>query len=107
MISDDIFVVYLTFADMDQAAAIGRVLVEEQLVACINLLPGATSLYHWDNAVRERQEVVAFAKTTADQFDAIVMRVQALHAYDTPCVVGWPLAQAAEAYAQYVSVAVR
>lgn len=78
---------YMTFPDMDSAARVGRALLDARLVACVNVLPGARSLYRWEGAVQDDAEVVAFAKTRAELVDAAADKVRALHPYDTPCVV--------------------
>lgn len=79
--------IYMTFPDADTAARISRALLDVRLVACVNLLPAARSLYRWEGAVRDDAEVVAFAKTRQDLVDAVAQRVRELHPYDTPCVV--------------------
>jgi periplasmic divalent cation tolerance protein len=38
--------------------------VERQLAACVNLLPGAESIYHWQGKVESAPEVLAIFKTT-------------------------------------------
>jgi periplasmic divalent cation tolerance protein len=43
--------VFSTAPDPETAATIARALVEEQLAACVNLLPAATSIYRWQGAV--------------------------------------------------------
>jgi periplasmic divalent cation tolerance protein len=83
--------VYMTASSMDEARKIGRVLVEERLVACVNLIDGMASIYWWQGAVEEASEVVIVAKTTAGRVGAIVERVKALHSYSVPCVVAVPI----------------
>ncbi|MDY0241823.1 MAG: divalent-cation tolerance protein CutA [Rhodospirillaceae bacterium] len=78
---------YITAADRSQALAIGRTLVQERLVACANLFDDVTSIYRWDGAIQEEQEVVLIAKTTSEKVDSVTARVLELHDYDCPCVV--------------------
>lgn len=79
--------VYITAKDAEQAKAIGKVLVEERLAACANILPGMSSFYWWKGHVTEDHEAVLIVKTLADKFDALKERVKALHTYKVPCVV--------------------
>ena len=79
--------VYMTAGDRAEAVRIGRVLVEERLAACANVLDGMTSIYRWQGEVCEDGEAVLIAKTTEAQADALTERVKALHSYDCPCVV--------------------
>ena len=88
----DLALVYITTIDAVQALAIGRVLVAERLAACINVLPGMTSVYRWQGRIEEAQEAVLIAKTRADQVAALSARVRALHTYRLPCVVALTIA---------------
>lgn len=77
-------VVLVTFPDAASAQRVARALVEERLVACVNVVPGVTSVYRWEGAVEEASEVLAIMKTTSDRLGELETRVRALHAYDTP-----------------------
>ena len=82
--------VYLTAPDRDVALRLARALVDERLAACVNLLGPIRSVYRWQGAVEEADEVAMIAKTTAGQFAALEQRVRALHPYEVPCIVAWP-----------------
>ena len=90
-LTPDLRVVYITAANAEQALAIGRVLVEERLAACINVLPGMSAIYRWQGVVEEAREAVLIAKTRADRVAALTARVRALHSYDLPCVIALPI----------------
>ena len=82
---------YVTAASTEEAQAIGRALVVERLAACVNILPGMHSVYHWQGAVETAEETVLIAKTRAELADALAARVKELHSYDVPCVVILPI----------------
>ena len=94
--------VYAVFGDAEEAARIGRTMVEERLAACINILPGVESIYRWDGKIETAEEVAAIFKTTHDRSDALVARIAALHSYDVPAVVAWPIGAAHPDYAAWV-----
>jgi periplasmic divalent cation tolerance protein len=94
--------VYITAPDAAAAEAIGRALVEEQLAACANVLPGAVSLYRWEGAVQREQEAVLLLKTRAELFDALAARARALHPYEVPCVVAWPIVAESAEYGTWI-----
>ncbi len=94
--------VYLTAADPDAAAALGAALLDRRLIACANVLPGVRSLYRWQGEIADEAEVALVCKTAADRIDALIAAVEELHAYDVPCVVAWPVAEASAAYAHWV-----
>ena len=83
---------YITAGSMDVARSIGRALVGERLAACVNIIPGMTSIYEWEGSVDEDSEIVVLAKTRAELVEPLTRRVIELHDYDLPCVVAIPLA---------------
>ena len=83
--------VYITAGDAAEARKIGRILVEERLVACANVQDRVTSIYRWEDEVKEETEAVLVAKSVADRLPAVIDRVKALHSYDCPCIVSWAL----------------
>jgi periplasmic divalent cation tolerance protein len=95
-------IVYVTAADAAQALAIGRTLVEERFAACVNVLPGMTSIYRWQGGVERAEEAVLIAKTGADRVAALTARVRALHTYHLPCVVAAPLVDGDPDYLAWV-----
>jgi periplasmic divalent cation tolerance protein len=88
---DQVLSVYVTAADADEARRIGRALVEEDLAACVNILPGHTAIYRWEGELEEGAECAFLAKTTAARFEALRARVRALHSYELPCIVAFPV----------------
>lgn len=80
----EVLMVFTTFPNPDDAARIARTLVEERLVACVNLVPGARSIYHWKGEVADEGEVVALMKTRKQDWTALVSRLHELHPYTVP-----------------------
>ncbi len=94
--------IYVTAASKDEAAVIGRKLVEERLCACANVVDGATSFYWWDGAVREDAEAVLIAKTREDLVVAVTERIKELHGYECPCVVALPITAGNPDFLQWI-----
>ena len=86
---DQVLSVYVTAADAEEARRIGRALVDENLAACVNVLPGHTAIYRWEGRLEERAECAFLAKTTTGRFDALRGRVRALHSYTLPCIIAF------------------
>lgn len=94
--------VYAVFADAGEAARIARIVVEERLAACANVLGPCHSIYRWQGKVEEADEVAAIFKTTAESAPMLVERIAALHSYDVPAIAVWPIEDALPAYGQWV-----
>lgn len=85
-------ILYVTAESTDEALRLGRILVDERLAACANVIPGTTAIYWWEGKVREGAEAVLVVKTRADLVDAATARIKAAHSYDCPCVVAFAVA---------------
>jgi len=89
---------FTTFANEDDAVRVSRVLVEERLVACANLLPGARSIYRWEGKLADEREVIVLLKTRKQDWAALLSRLHELHPYDTPELVAVRIAAGAPKY---------
>ena len=99
----DLRLVYITAGSAEEAATIGRALVEEKLAACVNILPGMRSIYRWQGAIETADEVVLIAKTRAPLVTVLVARVRQLHSYDVPCAVSLPILDGNPDYLQWLA----
>ena len=94
--------VYAVFADEAEAERIGRLIVEERLAACVNILGPIRSMYRWKGAVESTNEVAAIFKTSDDRADELIARIAGLHSYEVPCAVTWAIDRIDASYAQWV-----
>ncbi len=99
----DPLVVFVTTPVGELAEVIARALVEEGLAACVNILGGIRSIYHWEGAVQDDQEQLLVIKTTADRFGALEQRVKELHSYDVAEVVALPIVKGSAEYLGWVT----
>jgi periplasmic divalent cation tolerance protein len=95
--------VYITTANAEEARRIGRALVQGRLAACANVHDRIASIYWWEGAVQEDEEAVLIAKTREDLVPALTEKVKALHSYDCPCVVAWPLTAGNAAFLDWIA----
>jgi len=94
--------VYAVFADAEESERIGRIIVEERLAACVNILGLIRSIYRWNGAVESNEEVAAIFKTTDEQAGALITRIAGLHSYDVPCIATWPIDRILGSYVEWV-----
>lgn len=81
---DDVYLVLVTGPDPETLEELGRRVVEEELAACVNVVPTIASVYRWEGEVKEASEALALLKTTARRLDALETRVRSAHPYDEP-----------------------
>lgn len=98
----DIVFLYMTAPSKEEALKIARVLVQEQWVACVNVLPQAHSVYRWEGKVQESEETVLIAKTRANLFKDVEERVRSLHSNVCPCILALPVHAGASDFLEWV-----
>lgn len=100
---DDTLLVFTTAPDATTAEAIARRLVEERLAACANILAPCRSVYRWQGAVEETQEVPLLIKTSTARYPALEAAIKALHPYELPEVVAVGVERGLPAYLEWVA----
>ncbi len=88
--------------DEDTALALARQLVGEGLAACGNALGPMRSVFAWRGAIDEARETGLLLKTDASLLDRAVARLEEIHPYDEPAVLGWRCDSAGQATAAWL-----
>ncbi len=96
-----------TCPDAETARAIGRALVERRLAACVNLLPGALSIYRWRDGIEEEAEVVLLIKTRADRYAELEAALSVLHPYELPECIAVSIERGSTPYLQWLEQCTR
>ena len=94
----------LTTFGVGQAMTVARVLVDERLAACVNVLPAMTSVYRWDGKVQQEAEEQVVIKTSIDRLADLESRLRQLHPYELPEFLVITADAGAEAYLKWVAV---
>src|SRR5262249_9220589 len=94
-----------TFADEAEAARVSHTLVDERLVACANVLPGARSIYRWREEGKDEREVVVLMKTRKQDWTALLSRLHERHSYETPEWIAVRIAAGAPRYMAWLDEA--
>jgi periplasmic divalent cation tolerance protein len=104
--ANEYVVVLTTMASAAEARKLVRHLVDQRLIACGSVLPGATSVYRWRGDVTEEEEVVVLMKTTRSRWDALRAAVTQQHPYEVPELLALPVRAGLESYLSWVSAEV-
>ncbi len=84
-------IVLVTAPSPDEAQKIARLLLEKRRAACVNIVPGVDSLFHWQGKLESARETLMIVKTKAALLDEVVKIVKSAHSYTCPEVIALPI----------------
>ena len=95
-------VIFVTAASEQEAASIGKHLVEEGLVACANIIPQIRSIYRWKCDICDERETLIMIKSREELFEKIRSRIRELHSYEVPEITAISLEKGDADYLQWI-----
>lgn len=107
MTDGEVRIVFVTGPEAGSLETLGRSLVEERLAACVNVVPGVSSVYRWKGDVQTDSEAIAMIKTTKARMASLRERIADLHPYDVPELLAVSVTEGSEAYLNWVRESVR
>lgn len=100
--ASEYLMVLITASSLDEAERLARVLIEQKLIACANLVREIQSLFWWQGQIETASEVLLLCKTKAAHFDAIVACITSLHSYETPEIIAMPIVLGSATYLRWI-----
>ena len=92
----------VTIGNIDEGKKIARILVEEKLAACVNIIKDITSIYHWKGKIEEDSEHLLFIKTSDEKSNLLIKRIQEIHSYENPECIGFKIEKGSEKYLNWI-----
>ena len=95
--------VLCTCPDRTAAERIAETVVGERLAACVNIVPGLTSIYRWEGQIQRDAEWLLLIKTRQAVYPPLEARIRELHPYQVPEVIALPIQVGAAAYLDWIA----
>ena len=92
-----------TCPDSETAGRIAAELVDGKLAACVQVLPGLQSWFHWAGQVDCAEEYLLLIKTTSVSYPALERRIRELHPYELPEIIGVPVNKGLPGYLSWIN----
>lgn len=99
--------VYITTSGEEESKKIGRIVVEERLAGCVNIISTIESLYWWKGEIEEDNESILIAKTKVSNIKNIIKRVKEIHSYENPAILAIPIIEGSKEYLDYLDGEIR
>ncbi|MGZ8219855.1 divalent-cation tolerance protein CutA [Methylomagnum sp.] len=101
--SNEYCLVLCTCPDAPTARQLAEALVKERRAACVNIVPGLTSVYEWEGNIETAAEQLLLIKTEAAAFDALEAFLKANHPYELPEIIAVPIQRGSVDYLQWIT----
>lgn len=95
-------VIYITAPNEEEGTKIARVLVEERLAGCVNIVKPIRSIYRWHENIEDDTEVLMIVKSQKRLFESIENRVRELHSYTIPEIIAVPVVEGSKGYLKWL-----
>jgi periplasmic divalent cation tolerance protein len=95
--------VFCTVPDPQTAQRIAQAVVHEGLAACVNLLPGVTSVYRWQGELQESVELLLIIKTRRERYEVLEARIKELHPYEVPEIIAHKIEVGLGSYLEWIA----
>ncbi|KAH8584296.1 Cuta1 Divalent Ion Tolerance From Cryptosporidium Parvum Iowa [Cryptosporidium sp. chipmunk genotype I] len=103
----NIILIYISTSSQDEATSIAKTLVDEELCACVSIIPTVRSLYKFKGQVHDENESILLVKTTSQLFNALKEKVTEIHSYEVPEIIATKIIYGNEKYINWVNQTVR
>ncbi|XP_042580172.1 protein CutA homolog isoform X2 [Cyprinus carpio] len=88
------------------ARDIGRSIMEKRLAACVNIFPRTTTMYYWKGEIRDTSEILLLVRTRTSLVQGLVTYIKAVHPYDIPEIISFPIDDGSQHYLMWMEDAV-
>ena len=95
-------VMFCTVPSQEIGMIIAEDLVSGKLAACVNIVPGLTSVYRWKGDICREPEFLLIIKSRHSLFAAARDRILALHPYEVPEVVSCRISDLSDTYMSWI-----
>lgn len=95
-------IVFTTAGKIEEAKKIAKILVQEKLAACVNIIRPIDSYYVWENKLVEDKEILLIIKTRISLFNKLKNRIISLHSYKIPEIILIPIKKGLKSYLDWI-----
>jgi periplasmic divalent cation tolerance protein len=103
MNTPEVLMVITNVPDRETAERIADSLVTQRVAACVNILAGCTSVYHWEGKLNHTGEVPLLIKTSREAYPRLEAALRKLHPYELPEIIALPVSAGLPEYLNWVA----
>lgn len=96
------YIFLVTVPNIEEGQSIAKILVENKLAACVNIIRNILSIYRWKGKIEEDNEHLLLIKTIEENSELIIQKINEIHSYDTPECIGFKIEKGSEKYLNWI-----
>ncbi len=96
------YIFFVTVPNIEEGKRIAKILVENKLAACVNIIQKIFSIYWWKGKIEEDEEHLLLIKTTDEKKELLIKEIIKVHPYDTPECIGFKIDRGSEKYLNWI-----
>ena len=96
------YIFIVTVNKLDDGKKIAKILIENKLAACVNIIQNVISIYEWKGKIEEDSEYILLIKTTEEKSDLLIQKIQEIHSYETPECIGLRIEKGSKKYLNWI-----
>ncbi len=98
----DFYLFTVTVPNIEEGKKIAGSLVESRLAACVQIIKDISSVYRWKGEIQEDNEHLLLIKTTEDNSESIIQKINEIHSYDIPECIGFKVEKGSQKYLNWI-----
>ncbi|PAJ74558.1 divalent-cation tolerance protein CutA [Pseudoalteromonas sp. NBT06-2] len=96
-----------TCPDLETANNISKLIIENKLAACVNILPDITSIYSWQGKVEKDSEVLLLIKGISANFEKLSLLISEYHPYEVPELIALDIQKGNDQFFKWIDEVVK
>lgn len=100
-------VVLTTVESVQDGERLANLLVEDELAACVQILPPMKSIYRWEGKIENSREVLLLIKTTVMVYNKLEEAIRQNHPYQTPEIIALQVTVGSQKYLDWITNSVK
>ena len=99
--------IVLTTCAPSEAESLAEKLVEDGLVACVNIIDIGQSVYRWQGKIVKDQECLLVMKSSSIVYDRLQQRIKEIHSYEVPEIISLDIENGYAPYLEWLNLALK
>ena len=100
-------IVLTTVPNEEVAKNLSKILLENRVAVCVNIIPNVNSLYWWNRSIEFSNELLLLIKTTEEKYNELETLIKKNHPYEIPEIISLDIQKGLKEYLNWIEDEIR